>query len=97
MEMNTRLQVEHPVTEMITGQDLVAWQLKVAAGKALPLSQQQLTFLATVLRRVSMPGAQNNFYPAGKVSWLSQPPSANVRVDSAVVANDESASFMSGR
>ena len=92
MEMNTRLQVEHPVTEMITGQDLVAWQLKVAAGQALPLSQQQLAISGhSIEARIYAEDPQNEFLPtAGKVSWLSQPQSsANVRVDSAVVANDE--------
>jgi len=92
MEMNTRLQVEHPVTEMITGQDLVEWQLRVAFGETLPLTQDQITITGHAFEaRVYAEDPANDFLPvSGTLSFL-QPPeeSTNVRVDTGVLQGDE--------
>jgi len=75
MEMNTRLQVEHPVTEAITGQDLVEWQLRVAAGQPLPLRQDQLTMQGHAIEaRICAENPDNQFLPAtGTLSVYRKP------------------------
>jgi 3-methylcrotonyl-CoA carboxylase alpha subunit len=92
MEMNTRLQVEHPVTEMITGQDLVEWQLRVASGEPLPLAQEEIRLQGHAFEaRVYAEDPDNDFLPVtGRLSFL-QPPeeSAHVRVDTGVRQGDE--------
>jgi 3-methylcrotonyl-CoA carboxylase alpha subunit len=96
MEMNTRLQVEHPVTEMITGQDLVEWQLRVAAGQPLPLKQEQLEIRGHALEaRIYAEDASKGFLPAtGKLVRLVPPAeSINVRVDTGVEEDDEITPF----
>jgi 3-methylcrotonyl-CoA carboxylase alpha subunit len=96
MEMNTRLQVEHPVTEMITGQDLVAWQLRVAAGQPLPLRQDQLEIRGHALEaRIYAEDANKGFLPAtGRLARLVPPAeSLNVRVDTGVEEGDEISPF----
>ena len=92
MEMNTRLQVEHPVTEMITGLDLVEWQLRVASGQALPLMQDQLAINGhAVEARIYAEDPARDFYPAaGRIEHLRQPEvSAHVRIDTGVREGDE--------
>ena len=92
MEMNTRLQVEHPVTEMISGQDLVEWQLQVASGEPLPRSQDQLTINGHAFEaRIYAEDPDHDFLPATGRLTVLQPPleSAHVRVDTGVVEGDD--------
>ena len=92
MEMNTRLQVEHPVTEMITGLDLVEWQLRVAAGEPLPLLQEQLSIDGHALEaRIYAEDPDKEFLPStGRLVHLAPPPeSDHVRVDTGVEQGDE--------
>ncbi len=92
MEMNTRLQVEHPVTEMITGQDLVEWQLRVAAGEELPLTQDQVQINGHAFEaRIYAEDPDNDFLPVTGTLAFLQPPeeSAHVRVDTGVLQGDE--------
>ncbi len=92
MEMNTRLQVEHPVTEKITGEDLVEWQLRVADGEALPKSQNELTINGHSFEvRIYAEDPQNDFLPAtGKLVHMRMPrETEHVRVDTGVYEGGE--------
>jgi 3-methylcrotonyl-CoA carboxylase alpha subunit len=92
MEMNTRLQVEHPVTEMITGLDLVEWQLKIAAGDALPLAQSELSINGHAIEaRIYAEDPDNDFLPAaGHLSHLRSPvETKHVRVDNGVKSGND--------
>ncbi len=96
MEMNTRLQVEHPVTEMITGLDLVEWQLRVAAGEPLPLTQHQVRVSGHALEaRIYAEDPERGFLPStGRVQYLASPdPSRHVRIDTGVGPGDEITPF----
>lgn len=92
MEINTRLQVEHPVTEMITGQDLVHWQLLVAAGKVLPLKQSEVVCTGCAIEaRIYAEDPERDFLPStGTVSYLRLPEqSETVRVETGIRQTDK--------
>ncbi len=95
LEMNTRLQVEHPVTEMITGLDLVAWQLKVAAGEPLPFKQNQIELKGHAVEvRLYAEDPRNQFMPqTGKVQLWDFPERTGIRMDHGIQTGQDVSPF----
>ena len=88
MEMNTRVQVEHPITEMITGIDIIKEQIKIASGEKLSLEQEDITFTGHVMEaRINAENSDKNFMPCpGKITGLHLPGGNGIRVDTAIYA-----------
>ncbi|WP_028811556.1 biotin carboxylase N-terminal domain-containing protein [Streptomyces flavidovirens] len=96
MEMNTRLQVEHPVTELITGLDLVEWQVRIAAGEELPFTQKDITLTGHAVEAricaetVSVKAGSRGFFPSGgTILALNEPQGDGVRTDSGLTEGTE--------
>ncbi len=89
MEMNTRIQVEHPITEMITGIDLIKYQIKIAEGQILPFQQKDIKIQAHAIEcRINAEDPDNNFTPcAGLIKDLHLPGGKGVRIDSHIYQN----------
>ena len=91
LEMNTRLQVEHPVTELVTGIDLVQWQIRIASGEVLPFKQEEITPKGWAIEaRITSEDFSNGFLPStGRVSYLHLPSGPGVRWDGGIETGSE--------